>query len=135
MAGVVALAAWRMSDGQSTIGEFMGFISALLFAAQPVRGIGSLSTKVQEGLAAIERIYEIIDEKPAIVDRPGAQPLKAQTGSIHFGNVSFSYGANDSEALSGVTIDIRRRHDGCARGPFRCRQIHRSSTWCHACST
>ena len=106
VAGVVALAAWRMSDGQSTIGEFMGFIGALLFAAQPIRGIGSLSTKVQEGLAAIERIYEIIDEKPAIVDRPGARPLKAETGSILFDNVSFSYGADDSEALSGVTIDV-----------------------------
>ncbi len=106
VAGVVALAAWRMSDGQSSIGEFMGFIGALLFAAQPVRGIGSLSTKVQEGLAAIERIYEIIDEKPAIVDRSGAQPLKAQTGSILFDSVSFSYGADDSEALSGVAIDV-----------------------------
>jgi subfamily B ATP-binding cassette protein MsbA len=106
VAGVVALAAWRMSDGQSSIGEFMGFIGALLFAAQPIRGIGSLSTKVQEGLAAVERIYEIIDEKPAIVDRPGARPLKAETGSILFDNVSFSYGADDSEALSGVTIDV-----------------------------
>jgi subfamily B ATP-binding cassette protein MsbA len=106
VAGVVALAAWRMSDGQSSIGEFMGFIGALLFAAQPIRGIGSLSTKVQEGLAAVERIYEIIDEKPAIVDRPGARPLKAKTGSILFDNVSFSYGADDSEALSGVTIDV-----------------------------
>ena len=106
VAGVVALAAWRMSDGQSTIGAFMGFISALLFAAQPVRGIGSLSAKIQEGLAAVERIYEIIDEKPAIVDRPGAQPLQARMGSIHFDNVSFAYGANDSEALSGVTIDV-----------------------------
>jgi subfamily B ATP-binding cassette protein MsbA len=106
VAGVVGLAAWRMSGGDATIGKFMGFIGALMFAAQPVRGIGSLSTKVQEGLAAVERIYEIIDEKPAIVDRPGAQPLKAPTGSIRFDNVSFSYGANDSEALSGVTLDV-----------------------------
>lgn len=106
VAGVVWLAAWRMSGGEATIGQFMGFIGALMFAAQPIRGLGSLSTKVQEGLAAIERIYEIIDEKPAIVDRPGAQPLKAPTGSIRFDGVSFSYGPNTGEALSIVTLDI-----------------------------
>ncbi len=106
VAGVVALAAWRISSGQATIGDFMGFVTALFMAAQPVRGLGSLSTKVQEGLAAVERIYELIDEKPAIVDRPDARPLSTQTGSIRFDNVSFSYGAHDNEALSGVTLDV-----------------------------
>lgn len=106
VAGVVGLAAWRMSGGQATLGAFMGFIGALMFAAQPVRSLGSLSTKVQEGLAAVERIYELIDEKPAIVDRPDALPLSTQAGSIRFDNVSFSYGANDNEALSGVTLDV-----------------------------
>ena len=54
----------------------MGFIGALVLAAQPMRGTRQPVHKVQEGLAAVERIYEIIDEQPGIVDRPGAQPLR-----------------------------------------------------------
>ncbi|HVY42989.1 MAG TPA: ABC transporter ATP-binding protein [Hyphomicrobiaceae bacterium] len=106
VAGVVALAAWRMSSGSATIGDFMGFVGALLMAAQPVRGLGSLSTKVQEGLAAVERIYELIDEKPTIMDRPGARPLQTPRGSIRFENVSFAYGAGERDALRDVTLDI-----------------------------
>ncbi len=106
VAGVVALAAWRMSGGTATIGNFMGFIGALLMAAQPVRSLGSLSTKVQEGLAAVERIYELIDEKPTIVDRPDARPLVTQQGQIRFDDVSFAYGPGGPDALRGVTIDV-----------------------------
>lgn len=107
VAGVVAFAAWRISSGQSSIGDFMGFVTALLMAAQPIRALGSLSTKVQEGLAAAERVYELIDEQPTIVDRPGARALTTTAGSIHFENVSFSYdGITGIEALSGITLDV-----------------------------
>ena len=92
VAGVIAFAYWRISGGVSTIGDFMGFISALLMAAQPIRGLGNLNAKVQEGLAAIERVYDLLDEQPTIADAPGATALKITTGAIDFDNVSFSYG-------------------------------------------
>lgn len=91
IAGVVAFAYWRISTGISTTGDFMGFITALLLAAQPIRSIGNLTTSTIEGLAAAERIYELLDEQPTVVDRPGAQPLKVATSTIAFENVAFSY--------------------------------------------
>jgi subfamily B ATP-binding cassette protein MsbA len=106
VAAVIALAAWRISSGRATVGDFMGFVSALLMAAQPIRALGSLSTKVQEGLAAAERIYELIDEKPSIVDKVGARPLHTSQGTIRFENVSFAYGDSDRDAVSGVTLDV-----------------------------
>lgn len=107
VAGVVAFATWRISSGHSSIGDFMGFVTALLMAAQPIRALGSLSTKVQEGLAAAERVYDLIDEKPVIVDRPGATALTTSAGSIGFQNVSFSYGGIAGiEALNGVTLEV-----------------------------
>ena len=75
VAGVLGLAYWRISHGISTEGDFMGFVTALLMAAQPIRALGNLSARVQEGLAAVERMYEILDEAPVIVDRAGAKPL------------------------------------------------------------
>ena len=108
VAGVIGLAYWRISGGQSTVGDFMGFVSALLMAAQPIRALGSLTAKIQEGLAAAERLYEIIDEEPAIADRPGAMPLALTEGRIVFENVAFSYGAAaDGKAINGLTLDAR----------------------------
>jgi ATP-binding cassette, subfamily B, bacterial MsbA len=91
VAGVVAFAYWRIASGQSTIGDFMGFVSALLMAAQPIRALGNLNSKVQEGLAALTRIFEILDEKPRIVDAPGAKPLAIAKGAIVFDRVDFDY--------------------------------------------
>jgi subfamily B ATP-binding cassette protein MsbA len=91
IAGVVAFAYWRIASGLSTVGDFMGFITALLLAAQPIRSLGTVTTTTLEGLAAADRVYELIDEKPSIVDRPGARPLIVTSGTIAFDKVSFSY--------------------------------------------
>ena len=91
LAGVTAFVGYRLSSGQLTIGGFMGFLTALFSGAQPIRGFGSLNAKLQEGLAAIERVYELLDEKPAIADRPGAKALPAGKSEIVFDDVSFSY--------------------------------------------
>ena len=91
IAGVVGFAYWRIVSGTSTVGDFMGFITALLLAAQPIRSLGTVTTTTLEGLAAADRVYELIDEKPSVVDRPGARPLIVKSGSIAFDKVSFSY--------------------------------------------
>jgi ATP-binding cassette, subfamily B, bacterial MsbA len=100
VAGVIAFAYWRIVSGKSTVGDFMGFVSALLMAAQPIRALGNLNSKVQEGLAALARVFEILDEKAKIVDRPGAKPLVVTAGSIDFDRVGFDYAPADSSGLS-----------------------------------
>jgi subfamily B ATP-binding cassette protein MsbA len=107
VAGVIALAYWRISTGQATVGDFMGFVSALLMAAQPVRGLGNLAARLQEGLAATEKYYALIDETPAITDRPSARELDVSEARIAFENVSFSYPvAGAIPALREVSLDI-----------------------------
>lgn len=97
VAGVVALAYLRISGGISTVGDFMGFITALLMAAQPIRALGNLSGRIHEGLAAAESVYELLDEKPKITDAPGAQALNVTAGAISFKNVAFKYGPDSKE--------------------------------------
>lgn len=105
--GVVAFAYWRIANGISTVGDFMGFITALLMAAQPIRAIGNLTGRIQEGLAAAESFYGLIDEKPKIVDAPGARPLVVTTGAIQFENVSFSYEqSGENAAVTDFTLDV-----------------------------
>lgn len=91
VAGVVALAYLRISGGISTVGDFMGFLTALLMASQPIRALGNLSGRVHEGLAAAESVYEVLDDKPKVIDSPNAQALAVAAGTISFRRVGFGY--------------------------------------------
>ena len=107
VAGVVAFAYLRISSGISTVGDFMGFVTALLMAAQPIRALGILAGRVQEGLAAAESIYGIIDEKAAVIDRPRAKPLVVSDGAISFQSVGFAYEPKSKDrAVYSFTLDV-----------------------------
>ena len=89
--GVIAFAYWRIASGISTVGDFMGFVTALLMAAQPIRALGALSGRVNEGLAAAESFYGLVDEMPCIIDAPNAKPLAVISSTIRFDDVAFAY--------------------------------------------
>jgi subfamily B ATP-binding cassette protein MsbA len=107
VAGVIAIATWRIASGISTIGDFMAFVTALVLAAQPTRGLGNLSVRIQEGLAAAERLYGLLDEAPVVVDRPGARHLLISEGAITFDRVTFGYGQGaESAAVRGFSLRV-----------------------------
>jgi len=103
LAGVIAFAGWRTIQGAATVGDLVGFVAAIGVMAPAVRAIGTLSAVAQEGFAALQRIFGVMDETPEITDRPGARPLKAVRGRVALEDVGFSYGGG-AEALSGVTL-------------------------------
>ena len=72
VAAVLFFISWRILNKQSTIGDFTGFIAALLLAAQSLRAIGNLNSILQEAAAALHRFFQTLDTKPHIIDRPGA---------------------------------------------------------------
>jgi subfamily B ATP-binding cassette protein MsbA len=107
IAGVVGFAYLRISHGISTVGDFMGFITALLMAAQPIRALGNLAGRVQEGIAAAESFYGLIDEQPTILEKPGAPALVISRGAISFRNVSFSYDKRSKErAVRNFSLEV-----------------------------
>jgi ATP-binding cassette, subfamily B, bacterial MsbA len=107
IAGVVAFAYLRISRGISTVGDFMGFVTALLMAAQPIRALGNLAGRLQEGLAAAESFYGLLDELPAIADKPDAKILKISNGHISFREVAFAYDRASAErAVHDFSLDI-----------------------------
>jgi len=103
--GVLALVGWRLLNGNDTLGEFTGFVTALVIAAQPVRAIGTLNAVLQEGLAAVQRVFELLDQEPTIREAPDAVPLRLETGTVALRGVSFSYG-EDIQALKDVTVEV-----------------------------
>ena len=75
---VLILIGQRILSGGSTVGDFTGFVTALVMAAQPIRALGNLNAIVQEAAAALQRTFAIMDEAPRIQDRPDAKPLAAR---------------------------------------------------------
>ncbi len=102
---VFVLIGLRIVAGETTIGDFTGFVTALLLAAQPIRAIGNLNAIMQEAMAALTRYFAILDEAPRIVDAPDARPLTVSRGRIAFRGVSFRY-RDDVPALDHVDLVV-----------------------------
>jgi subfamily B ATP-binding cassette protein MsbA len=86
---------------------FVAYVGCLVIAGQSLRSFGNIANATSEGLAAAERIYEVLDQKPRIVDRPGARPLAFARGSIAFENVSFAYTAGaDKAAVRDLSLTV-----------------------------
>jgi subfamily B ATP-binding cassette protein MsbA len=103
VAVVLILIGQRILSGESTVGDFTGFVSALVMAAQPIRALGNLNAIVQEAASALQRTFDVMDEAPRIQDRPEAKPLQLAGGEIRFTNLSFSY---DGEAAALNQVDL-----------------------------
>ncbi len=110
---VIGFAGWRAAVGVGGIGNFSGFISALLLAAQPLRALGSLNAALQEGLAGLARVFGVVDEQPLVRERAGAVALPPGRGHLRFENVAYAYpdgrtGLRDLsfDAAPGLTVAL-----------------------------
>ncbi len=91
--------------GARTPGAFFSFITALLLAYQPVKSLAVLNASLQEGLAAAQRVFEILDIEPTIRDRPDARALRISGGEVRFAEVRFGYQPG-SVALDGISFTV-----------------------------
>jgi subfamily B ATP-binding cassette protein MsbA len=115
--GVVALASWRVANGDMQVGDVIAFITTLILLVQPVRAIGTLNAVTQEGLAACERILTLLDTPRRITDRPDALPLTVKKGQLVFDNVGFTYGEGSSSALNGISFTAKAGQTIALVGP------------------
>src|SRR5262249_16868861 len=104
---VLLFAGYQSLHGHLTLPTFIGFITALLLAQQPVRNLSQLWPTASAATAAANRMFAAIDSRPKIVDAPGAVNLSVPRngGAILFDNVRFGY-EGDAAILDGVTFDI-----------------------------
>ena len=98
------------AEGQITLGTLVAFNSYLLLLAWPLQGLGMLFGFAQRAAASAERVFEVLDQPPAIADRPGATPLPALTqdwgARVTFEGVSFRYGDAGRATLAGIDLNI-----------------------------
>ena len=102
---VILYGGYQVIEGARTAGTFFSFITALLLAYQPMKSLANLSTNLQEGLAAAQRIFAVLDIEPRIRDAADAAPLAVKGGGIRFEGVHFSYVA-DGPVLHGIDLEV-----------------------------
>jgi ATP-binding cassette subfamily B protein len=106
LAVVVAFGGIRTIDGALTLGEFVQFYSYLLALVFPLRMIGSLVGNAQRAVASGQRIFEVLDTDPDLVERPDPVPLPAGGGAIRFEDVTFTHTEDGPEVLAGIGLDV-----------------------------
>ena len=95
---------YQVVTGQSTQGTFFSFMTALFMLYEPIKRLSEVNMTIQEGVAAGERIFALLDTPVDVVDRPGARSLEEVRGEVLYDRVSFGY--NSESILSEVTLRV-----------------------------
>ena len=104
VAFIIWIGGLTVINGKMTIGEFFSFLAALMMLYEPVKHITSVNNVIQQGIAAAERVFDILDISPEIADAPDAVEIGSSSGRISFEGVSFRYGKD--WVLKDINLDI-----------------------------
>ena len=101
---VFALGTVAVTQGDLSIGGLLVFVAYLSQLFSPVRELSSLANAMFRALAGAERVIELLDERPRVVDAPGARALPPLRGQVAFEAVSFTYPESEEPALREVDL-------------------------------
>jgi len=105
-AGILFYGGMQAVEGEITIGVLVAFLAALNNFFDPIQQLSQLYTTYQAGMAALDKIFELLDEEPDLVDAPDAIDLPRLRGEIELDDVTFAYGADGAKALDGVSLHV-----------------------------
>jgi ATP-binding cassette, subfamily B, bacterial len=103
--GVLALGGWLALHGTISLGTFLAFSSYLIALVWPVRSLAGLVTIGQQARASVIRVFEVIDARPVVTDRPGALPLPPGTPDVELDDVWFGY-VPSQPVLRGLSLRV-----------------------------
>src|SRR5271165_3053472 len=106
LVGVLLLGGWLAIHGHITLGTFLAFSSYLAQLVGPVRVLTSLVTIGQEARASVIRVFEVIDSKPVVTERPDAVVLEPGIPDIELDKVAFGYLPSEP-VLRGLSLRVR----------------------------
>lgn len=106
-----ALVIWfggrSVMNGSTTPGSFMSFLAAVALLYTPLRRLGKMNGTFQKGLAAAERVFEVLDTQPEIVDKRDAKEFKGISRFLEYKNLSFTYNGNGSMVLKDIDLKVK----------------------------
>src|SRR6478609_6219961 len=112
---VLWFGATRVLDGSLNVSVLLVFIGYIASLYKPLKALAKLSTALSKGVAAADRVMDVLDRDPEVRDRPDARPAPALTGRIEFQNVVYSYGREP--ALQDFTLTVHPGETVALVGP------------------
>jgi len=106
--GALWYGGYRVIAGALTPGEFFSFTAAVILLYGPVRQLSRMANTVQQSIASAERVFDILDTPPAIVDAPDARTLPGFTGAMVFEAAGFRYPEAEDWALRDISLTVRK---------------------------
>ncbi|HZZ45299.1 MAG TPA: ABC transporter ATP-binding protein [Pseudonocardia sp.] len=103
---VVGIAVHELTAGRLTIGGLLVFMAYMSRLYGPIQGFSGLINAMHAASAGAERVVEILDVAPTVVDPNAPTPLGRATGNIRIHNATFTYPSNTEPALSGLDVSI-----------------------------
>ncbi len=103
---VIGLGTYKLSQAQLTLGELLAFMTYLTRLYDPIRALTKLTTTIYSASAGAERVIELLDEQPAVTDRPDARDLGRARGVVAVEDVSYRYPDTERDAVSGVSFTV-----------------------------
>ncbi|MDT4989738.1 MAG: ATP-binding cassette, subfamily bacterial [Micromonosporaceae bacterium] len=109
LAMVLVIGALEVSRGALSLGGLVAFVSLQVMLVWPIDALGWIIANGQEAMTAADRIYEVLDTEPSIVDQPGAVAVSPAdvTGRVRFEGVTFRYPGTAAPVLRHVDLDVR----------------------------
>lgn len=105
--GILLYGGYQLIDGDVTVGVLVGFIAALNGFFDPIQQLSQLYTQYQAGMAALDKIFELLEEEPELVDAADALELPSPLrGEIRFDGVSFAYRSSEDEGCVHALADV-----------------------------
>lgn len=104
---VLFVGAWLAAQGHLRLGDLVAFWGSWMLLAHALSLVASQLAAVFSGLAAADRVFEFLDHRPAVADRPGARDLGRVAGGIGFSHLTFAYpGSDDGPVLQDFDLTI-----------------------------
>jgi ATP-binding cassette subfamily B protein len=101
----MALSAAAVARGEASVGQFIMVNALMLQLFVPLNFMGMVYREIKQGITDIERMMDVLEQKPEVPDRPGAKPLAVRGGAIRFENVRFHYEAART-ILEGLAFEV-----------------------------
>lgn len=89
-----------------TVGVLVAFITYVGSFWEPITRLGNMYSQMLISMSSAERIFEFMDERPAVPEKEGAKPISQLSGRVQLDNVTFGY-ENDRPALKGINLDVK----------------------------
>ena len=105
----ISLVVWyggsQVLAGTSTPGTFFSFLTALIMIYEPIKGVSTINNSLQQGIAAAERIFEVLDVESDVAEKKDAIELAPVKDAIEFKDVRFIYDDN-TEVIKGINLKV-----------------------------